>query len=1149
MNYKKLASAALTATTVLWMVGAAALPLANAQTTTSSLATTIASLQAQIASLTAELNSTGTTTTSGTTTSVGSTNYNFTSDLTVGSTGSAVRALQTFLIGQGDLVLATPTQYFGPMTQKALAKFQAAHNIHPSVGYFGPMTRAYVNSLSTSSTTTTTTTVTLPAGCTSTTGYSTTTGASCATTTTLPTGCTSTTGFSPTTGASCATGVTGVTVATGAPMSIALDAQTPGAINVAAGAVNTPVLKLDFTAGATPVTVTNLVLTRTGLSQDSDLNNVYLYNGATKLASNLGFNNGAITFSNGAGLFTVPANSTMVITVSVDVAAGTSGSGHIFQIGLASASNVTGGTFTGNFPLNSAQFTIASVSNLATLTINGFSSSTISVNAGQLNDLVGQFTVQAGNNPVKLNSINFTNVGSVTPSYLQNIKLMDGTTQLGATISSLGTNNVATFNLSGAPLMLTSGQSAVLSLYADITGGVDRNFQFSIQQSSDVQAVDTTYGVGIGASIQGLSNNSGFPVDFSLVNINNGGVIASKDANTPTTYAVAGNTNQVLAKFDVLASGDSIKFNEMDFGLAGNQAINNFRVVDDQGAQIGTTITAIATSTTKVAEGSGSLNYIIPANTTRVLTVYGDLPSGATGSVAVTFAPTGGNTSAQSYTTYATANVSPVTANTLTILASGTNLIATENYGLGTPVSAPAGASNVKIGSYTFTAGQVNGVNLTGITITPAATLGTNNWLTNLTVMDGTTQIGQPYSTVTGGSSYSFNGNQPIAIAANGSVTLDVYANISSNATASTTVNATALTSINASTQAGNAVSLASTVQGQNVQFTLGGALTGSLSAGTSQASYLGMGITGVNVAQYQFVADNNGSETLTQLQIVDSSTTPAIATSTKASDLINYRLTNSAGTVLSTANEVNGVLTFNLTGLVVPSNSTQYVNLVADTNSYPYALSGDSHAYGLESYQYTNSSQTVTTSTTSNFMGNLFTVYQTTLGVTGASGASFANPNSISGVNNIVGEFNFTAGSGNINPVVKSVTLSTGGSLIQASTSQTLGLYDASAPSVLLASSTATSTNNFVFNMAQFNSNQWTIPYSSTKTLLVETLVSPTNLVPQTNNGGSYQVLLKGVSWSDGTSQTNTSSTWITSLSPSISIPVASQNITNLSN
>ncbi len=220
MNKNKLVSSVLAVATLVVMVGT---PLVNASAqTTSSLQAQIAALLAQIQTLQSQLNASGTTTTS-----VGANTYNFTSDLTVGSTGSAVMALQQFLIGQGDLVLATPTQYFGALTQAALAKFQAAHGITPSVGYFGPKTRAFVNSMSTSTTTTTTTT-------------------------------------------------TGTIAPVGAPLSISLDAQTPGSSNVAAGAVNTPVLKLDFTAGATPVTITNLVLTRSGLSQDSDLDNVYL---------------------------------------------------------------------------------------------------------------------------------------------------------------------------------------------------------------------------------------------------------------------------------------------------------------------------------------------------------------------------------------------------------------------------------------------------------------------------------------------------------------------------------------------------------------------------------------------------------------------------------------------------------------------------------------------------------------------------------------------------------------------------------------------------------------------------------------------------------------------------------------------------------
>jgi len=193
-----------------------------------------------------------------------------------------------------------------------------------------------------------------------------------------------------------------------------------------------------------------------------------------------------------------------------------------------------------------------------------------------------------------------------------------------------------------------------------------------------------------------------------------------------------------------------------------------------------------------------------------------------------------------------------------------------------------------------------------------------------------------------------------------------------------------------------------------------------------------------------------------------------------------------------------------------------------------------------LNSYNYTNASVATTTNIYTNNIGNLFTVYQTTLGVTGTSG--WSTPNSASGVNNIVGEFTFAAGSGNINPTVVTTTLSVAGTLIQASTSQILGLYDASAPGVLLASTTATSTNNFVFNMKQANANQWTIPYSSSKTLLVKQLGAQF-FAPQTNNGGSYQVLLQGVTWTDGVTGS------ITSLSPSISLPVASTNITGLAN
>lgn len=74
----------------------------------------------------------------------------FTRDLTLGSRGDDVTALQNFLIKKGAGAKATAleeagaTGYFGALTQKALAEYQSSNSISPAAGYFGPLTRARV---------------------------------------------------------------------------------------------------------------------------------------------------------------------------------------------------------------------------------------------------------------------------------------------------------------------------------------------------------------------------------------------------------------------------------------------------------------------------------------------------------------------------------------------------------------------------------------------------------------------------------------------------------------------------------------------------------------------------------------------------------------------------------------------------------------------------------------------------------------------------------------------------------------------------------------------------------------------------------------------------------------------------------------------
>ena len=165
-------AAIVAGTALVAMSFAAAIPAAHAQTTTTTTTSSqTASLQAQIASLQAQLAAA-----QGTTASV-----TFARNLTIGSTGADVTALQTWLIAKGYSIPAGATGYFGAQTRAALAAYQSANGISPAVGYFGPITRAKVNA--TGGTTTTTTTTTTTAGCAAGAAFSSTTGQACSTTT------------------------------------------------------------------------------------------------------------------------------------------------------------------------------------------------------------------------------------------------------------------------------------------------------------------------------------------------------------------------------------------------------------------------------------------------------------------------------------------------------------------------------------------------------------------------------------------------------------------------------------------------------------------------------------------------------------------------------------------------------------------------------------------------------------------------------------------------------------------------------------------------------------------------------------------------------------------------------------------------------
>ncbi|HEU4677456.1 MAG TPA: peptidoglycan-binding protein [Candidatus Paceibacterota bacterium] len=103
----------------------------------SAKAATVEELQAQIAALMAQIAALSGGSTSGSTAAC-----TFTRSLTVGVSGDDVKCLQNYLTPTYFSNAAGATGYFGPVTQAAVAAWQAANGVTPAAGYFGPVSQA-----------------------------------------------------------------------------------------------------------------------------------------------------------------------------------------------------------------------------------------------------------------------------------------------------------------------------------------------------------------------------------------------------------------------------------------------------------------------------------------------------------------------------------------------------------------------------------------------------------------------------------------------------------------------------------------------------------------------------------------------------------------------------------------------------------------------------------------------------------------------------------------------------------------------------------------------------------------------------------------------------------------------------------------------
>lgn len=906
-EFKKSKTAKVVSGFVGVAMAAMMLPGVASAATVEELTAQINALLAQVAALQAQLGSG-----SGATTG-GACAYVFTKDLKMGMTDSEVMNLQKVLNMSADTQVAASgvgssgmeTSYFGGLTKAAVIKFQnkyaseilAPVGLTAGTGFVGAATRAKLNAMCAGSTT----------------------GGS--------------TGGDNTSGGSTTGGVVGGGV------SVSLDATSPmGKTLISGQGVATLAVFKVMNMGTTPAKVTTLKLKRTGISSDSTLNNVYLYDGAgNRLTDSASVATGMITFTDSAGLMTVPAGASMSVAVRADINTGTNGQ----TVGVMLTDVVADvGTVSGT-PVSGAEMTIAAQpAGIATADFTGVTTPTGGSIDPQNDYTVWQRTVSIGSRDTMMSAIRFQQIGSAYLDDIQNFRLYVDGVQVGSAVAKADANRFVSFNFA-TPVTLKAG-SHVVKLVGDVVGGSGRSFQFSLRRVVDVEIWDSQLNIVVTPTV----GNAAFAaVDAGSTSVNAGTITITKATDSPSGNVVLNGSAVTLAKFTVRAAGEKMKVENLAVNFTGTSTpggkLRNGALFLD-GVQIGSTADILGT-TAGTVYNLGSSMQLEPGKD-YVLEVRADVfNSGTGGAFLAGDTITVGIVAAASPNVYRMSSLgyisnTAVSANQVTVASGALTLSKYTAYANQT-VTSPQTA--YKLGEWRVTTGSTEGVNVDTFTLTLAGDLAaTSTDLTNLYIV-----YGSKTSTVksNAASSQTWSVNEPLA--PNTTLSIALYGNLASGIAAGKFTAGT-LTVSGTSQSSGQAVT-SSAVAGQTI--TVGsGTLTTALDASTP-VSALVVANSMPKLASFKYTAQNDAF-TLVDVGVTVGSSAAAAA--------ISEIVFKDGSTELKRVPMNNTAATGTALNVTVPYNSTKVIDVYAQLGGIGtgFATTSSNVGVSLVSTKYRNS-------------------------------------------------------------------------------------------------------------------------------------------------------------------------------------------------
>lgn len=760
----------------------------------------------------------------------------------------------------------------------------------------------------------------------------------------------------------------GDTTPTSGNITVGLASTTPVAGTVIAGQAIADLAHFSFTGSGT---VTNVKLMRTGVSADTTLASVYLYDGNVRLTDAATVSSGVITFNNPNGLFMV--NGSKTVSVRANIAASTSGQ----TVGVkVDTTTLSAGTAVGT-PMGNIHTVAATPSNFATVDFNTTTTPATATISAQDEYTMWQNVLSVGNQSVVLKSMKIRQVGSVTSSDLGSFKLYVDGTQVGSTVSMLDSDGYVNFDL-GSGVTLTTGNRTV-KLVGNIIAGANRNFSFSLRQAADAMLVDTQFNQAVlatAASATFSARTSGTQT------IDTGTLTFTKRSDSPSGNVVIEASNAVYGRFDVKAAGENMKVESLRVAVTESDADTDFTLRNGalylDGVQVGSTaaIAAINDATLAYTEFTFGSSFIVNAGQTRVLEIRADVYDND-GAEDIEDADTlvirinAGSSNVQRMTSlgYGSYPASNTSGNTLTV-ATGSLTVANNTAYANHTLVAPKTA--YKVGSYNVQASTTEGSTITSVVVDfdeVADVFDASDDLTNLYVTIGS--FTSPIKATVTDTANTFSTN--VAIAAGQVMQVNVYADIASTAGDGGTAD-TGESSITVSytTALSSTSTSASEVDGQTLTFGSGAWAT-SL-AGSSPLARIVAGNQTITAAEYEFSATN---ETYTIKEVTVKVGSAAISSAITAVQLYDGATAVGAATPFSQSTNTAALITG--LNVVVPAGTpkTLTAKLILNTIGAGFGTSGSDTALTLDSVKYADTNGVEATDATDR-AGNVMLVYRT---------------------------------------------------------------------------------------------------------------------------------------------------------------------------